>query len=168
MRGSPDAKRPYRAPRATRKPRVEGPQTAIVVGDSEHAEIWTDVYGRVKVRFHWVREELQGETGDEQNSCWVRVSPAWAGQGWGSMHIPRVDQEVIVDFLEGDPDRPIITGRVYNTTGNARPSFGDALRGIGARWGRSLRSQSRWASWRPRLSACRGGCRAPGRRRRPR
>jgi type VI secretion system secreted protein VgrG len=109
-----DAKRPYRAPRITRKPRVEGPQTAIVVGDGENAEIWTDVYGRVKVKFHWVRDELQGDSGDEQNSCWVRVSQVWAGQGWGSMHIPRVHQEVIVDFLEGDPDRPIITGRVYN------------------------------------------------------
>jgi type VI secretion system secreted protein VgrG len=109
-----DAKRPYRAPRITPKPRVEGPQTAIVVGDGKNADIWTDVYGRVKVKFHWVREEQPGDSNEEQNSCWVRVSQAWAGKGWGSMHIPRVDQEVIVDFLEGDPDRPIITGRVYN------------------------------------------------------
>ncbi len=104
-----DGKRPYRAPRLTRKPRVEGPQTAIVVGDPNQ-EIWTDQYGRVKVQFHWDREGQR----DQNSSCWVRVSQAWAGQNWGSIHIPRIGQEVIVDFLEGDPDRPIITGRVYN------------------------------------------------------
>ena len=104
-----DAKRPYRAPRITRKPVVEGPQTAIVVGDPKQ-EIWTDEYGRVQVQFHWDRKGQR----DQNSSCFVRVSQAWAGMGWGSMHIPRIDQEVIVDFLEGDPDRPIITGRVYN------------------------------------------------------
>jgi type VI secretion system secreted protein VgrG len=104
-----DAKRPYRAPRITRKPVVEGPQTAIVVGDPAQ-EIWTDEYGRVQVQFHWDRKGQR----DQDSSCFVRVAQAWAGTGWGSMHIPRIGQEVIVDFLEGDPDRPIITGRVYN------------------------------------------------------
>jgi type VI secretion system secreted protein VgrG len=104
-----DAKRPYRVPRLTRKPRVEGPQTAIVVG-KENQEIWTDNYGRVKVQFYWDR---LGQF-DEESSCWVRVSQLWAGTQWGGIHIPRIGQEVIVDFLEGDPDRPIITGRVYN------------------------------------------------------
>jgi type VI secretion system secreted protein VgrG len=104
-----DAKRPYRAPRLTRKPVVEGPQTAIVVG-LEGKEIWTDQYGRVKVQFHWDREGHY----NEESSCWVRVSQIWAGTKWGAMHIPRIGQEVIVDFLEGDPDRPIVTGRVYN------------------------------------------------------
>ena len=91
------------------KPTVDGPQTAIVVGKSGQ-EIWTDKYGRVKVQFHWDRD---GES-DENSSCWVRVAQVWAGTNWGAMHIPRIGQEVIVDFLEGDPDRPIITGRVYN------------------------------------------------------
>ena len=91
------------------KPRVEGPQTAIVVGQAGE-EIWTDQYGRVKVQFHWDREGKN----DENSSCWVRVAQVWAGAKWGAMHVPRIGQEVIVDFLEGDPDRPIITGRVYN------------------------------------------------------
>ncbi|OED39495.1 hypothetical protein AB833_15110 [Chromatiales bacterium (ex Bugula neritina AB1)] len=99
----------YRAPRVTPKPMVQGPQTAIVVGPSGE-EIWTDKYGRVKLQFHWDR---YGES-NENSSCWVRVSQVWAGQGWGSIHIPRIGHEVIVEFLEGDPDRPIITGRVYN------------------------------------------------------
>ncbi len=104
-----DAKRPYRVPRLTKKPIVEGPQTAIVVGQDKQ-EIWTDEYGRVKVQFHWDRK---GEY-NEDSSCWVRVSQIWAGSKWGGVHLPRIGQEVIVDFLEGDPDRPIITGRVYN------------------------------------------------------
>jgi type VI secretion system secreted protein VgrG len=91
------------------KPRVEGPQTAIVVGQAGD-EITVDQYGRVKVQFHWDREGKD----DENSSCWVRVAQLWAGSGWGGIHIPRIGQEVIVDFLEGDPDRPIITGRVYN------------------------------------------------------
>jgi type VI secretion system secreted protein VgrG len=73
-------------------------------------EIWTDKYGRVKVQFHWDREGQR----DENSSCWVRVAQVWAGTQWGAIHIPRIGQEVIVDFLEGDPDKPIITGRVYN------------------------------------------------------
>jgi type VI secretion system secreted protein VgrG len=101
--------RQFRPRWATLKPFVRGPQTAIVVGPSGE-EIWTDKYGRVKVQFHWDRE---GQN-DEKSSCWVRVAQVWAGTNWGAMHIPRIGQEVIVDFLEGDPDRPIITGRVYN------------------------------------------------------
>jgi type VI secretion system secreted protein VgrG len=104
-----DAGRPFRTVRSTRKPVVEGPQTAIVVGPAGE-EIFTDEYARVKVKFHWDRLS----TGDENSSCWVRVAQLWAGVNFGGIHIPRIGQEVIVDFLEGDPDRPIITGRVYN------------------------------------------------------
>src|SRR5690606_2495811 len=104
-----DSKIPYRSAVVTPKPTVQGPQTAIVVGKSGE-EIWTDEYGRVKVQFHWDR---YGKA-DENSSCWVRVAQVWAGTQWGGMHIPRIGQEVIVDFIEGDPDRPIVTGRVYN------------------------------------------------------
>lgn len=100
---------PFRPPRVTPRARVMGAQTATVVGKSGE-EIWTDKYGRVKVQFHW---DQQG-TKDENSSCWVRVAQGWAGQGWGSLFLPRMGQEVIVSFLEGDPDRPIITGSVYN------------------------------------------------------
>ncbi len=100
---------PYRPLRRTPRPFVQGPQTAVVVGKSGE-EIWVDKYGRVKVQFFWDREGKK----DENSSCWVRVSQAWAGKKWGAMWIPRIGQEVIVDFLEGDPDRPLITGRVYN------------------------------------------------------
>jgi type VI secretion system secreted protein VgrG len=99
----------YRPQRRTPRPFIHGSQTAVVVGKSGE-EIWTDKHGRVKVQFHWDRV---GEK-DEKSSCWVRVSSAWAGKAWGAVHIPRIGQEVIVDFLEGDPDRPIVTGRVYN------------------------------------------------------
>jgi type VI secretion system secreted protein VgrG len=104
-----DSQVPFRPAVTSPKPRVEGVQTAIVVGESGD-EITTDQYGRVKVQFHWDREGKN----DENSSCWVRVAQAWAGATWGAIHIPRIGQEVIVDFLEGDPDRPIITGRVYN------------------------------------------------------
>ena len=100
---------PFRPPRVTPKPLVSGPQTAVVVGKSGE-EIWVDKYGRVKVQFFWDRVGKE----DENSSCWIRVSQAWAGKSWGAMWIPRIGQEVIVEFLEGDPDRPIITGRVYN------------------------------------------------------
>jgi type VI secretion system secreted protein VgrG len=100
---------PYRPPRTTPRPTVQGPQTAVVVGRAGE-EIYTDKYGRVKVQFHWDREGKQ----NENSSCWIRVSHPWAGKGWGAVAIPRIGQEVIVDFLEGDPDQPIITGRVYN------------------------------------------------------
>jgi type VI secretion system secreted protein VgrG len=104
-----DSTVPYAPPLSSFRPRVEGPQTAIVVGEAGD-EITTDNYGRVKVQFHWDREGKN----DENSSCWVRVAQLWAGSGWGGIHIPRIGQEVIVDFLDGDPDRPIITGRVYN------------------------------------------------------
>ncbi len=99
----------YRSPRHARKPSIRGPQTAMVVGTSGE-EIDTDEHGRVKVQFHWDRE---GQS-DENSSCWVRVSHPSAGKGWGAISLPRIGQEVMVEFLEGDPDRPIITGRVYN------------------------------------------------------
>lgn len=99
----------FRPARLTPKPVIQGPQTAIVVGPSGE-EIYTDKYGRVKVQFPWDRYNKA----DENSSCWVRVSQAWAGKGWGAINIPRIGQEVIVEFLEGDPDEPIITGRVYN------------------------------------------------------
>ena len=86
-----------------------GSQTAVVVGQSGE-EIWTDSQGRVKVQFYWDRN---GKKNDD-SSCWVRVATSWAGKNWGFIQIPRIGQEVIVDFLEGDPDRPIVTGRVYN------------------------------------------------------
>jgi type VI secretion system secreted protein VgrG len=100
---------PFRPPRRTPKPVIFGAQTAIVVGPKGE-EIHTDKYGRVRVQFHWDRE---GEY-DEKSSCWVRVSQDWAGKRWGAIFLPRIGQEVIVKFLEGDPDQPIITGRVYN------------------------------------------------------
>ncbi len=99
----------FRPDRITPKPVVEGPQTAVVVG-KKGEEIWVDKHGRVKVQFHWDREGKR----DENSSCWMRVSQNWAGKSWGGMFIPRIGQEVIVEFLEGDPDQPIITGRVYN------------------------------------------------------
>lgn len=104
-----DVKQPFRSLRITPKPSIPGPQTAFVVGPSGD-EICTDKYGRVKVQFHWDR---RGEA-NENSSCWIRVAQVWAGKKWGAMYIPRIGQEVIVEFLEGDPDHPIITGRVYN------------------------------------------------------
>lgn len=100
---------PFRPPQLARKPVIEGSQTAVVVGKSGE-EIYVDKYGRVKVQFHWDREGQY----DENSSCWVRVAHNWAGKRWGTIYTPRIGQEVIVDFLEGDPDQPIITGRVYN------------------------------------------------------
>ena len=108
FRGIPAAQT-FQPLRLTPKPMVQGPQTAIVVG-AQGDEIYTDKYGRVKVQFHWDRYG----NNDENSSCWIRVAQNWAGQNWGMIAIPRVGQEVIVDFLEGDPDQPIITGRVYN------------------------------------------------------
>ncbi len=104
-----DASQVFRPLPLTPMPIVRGPQTAVVVGPSGE-EIWTDQYGRVKVHFHWDRHDQS----NENSSCWIRVSQAWAGKNWGSVQLPRIGQEVIVSFLEGDPDRPIITGRVYN------------------------------------------------------
>ncbi len=99
----------YRAPLTTPRPIIAGTQTARVVGKSGE-EIWTDKYGRVKVLFHWDR---LGK-GDENSSCWIRVAQGWAGKNWGAFFLPRIGQEVVVSFLEGDPDRPLVTGSVYN------------------------------------------------------
>lgn len=106
----------YRPRQNTPQPIVHGPQTAMVVGPAGQ-EIDIDDHGRVKIQFHWDRE---GEN-DENSSCRVRVSQAWAGKGWGAFFFPRIGHEVIVEFLEGNPDRPIITGAVYN--GENRPPF---------------------------------------------
>jgi type VI secretion system secreted protein VgrG len=100
---------PFRPPRLTPRPRIPGAQTAVVVGP-EGKEVWTDEYGRIKLQFHWDR---LGQN-DADSSCWVRVSQAWAGRGWGAFALPRIGQEVVVSFLDGDPDRPLVTGCVYN------------------------------------------------------
>ncbi|UOB59082.1 type VI secretion system tip protein VgrG [Burkholderia pyrrocinia] len=108
---------PFRSPRETPRPRTNGPQTATVVGPPGE-EIWTDQYGRVKLQFRWDR---YGQS-NQDSSCWVRVSSPWAGGGFGGVQIPRVGDEVVVDFLNGDPDEPIVTGRVYN--GEKMPPWG--------------------------------------------
>ena len=107
---------PFRPPRLTHKPFVHGPQTAVVIGPAGE-DIHTDEFGRVKVRFHWDRE---GKC-DEKSSCWIRVAHSWSSQGHGAFFLPRIGQEVLVDFLEGDPDRPVVTGLVYN--GEQMPPF---------------------------------------------
>lgn len=99
------ARVPLRPRPRSRRPSVYGPQTAVVVGDPGK-EIHTDQFGRVALRFHWDREQ--------QMSCWARVAQSWAGKGWGSMFIPRVGQEVVVEFLNGDPEQPLVTGALYN------------------------------------------------------
>lgn len=100
---------PFRPARTTPRPRIHGGQTALVVGKSGE-EIWTDKYGRIKLQFHWDREGKK----DEKTSCFVRVAQGWAGKSWGSWFLPRIGMEVVVSFLEGDPDRPLVTGCVYN------------------------------------------------------
>jgi type VI secretion system secreted protein VgrG len=100
---------PYRPERTIPRPHIAGTQPAVVVGpDGE--EIFTDKYGRIKVQFPWDREGRN----DANSSCWIRVATPWAGKQWGIIHIPRVGQEVVVAFEEGDPDRPIVVGSVYN------------------------------------------------------
>lgn len=106
-----DATVRFRPLRTTPKPRITGPQTAVVVG-KDGEELWTDELGRIKVQFHWDRLGAL----DENSSCWVRVAQAAAGRGWGDFRLPRVGQEVVVEFLEGDPDLPLVTGSVYNGT----------------------------------------------------
>lgn len=104
-----DSKIQYRKPSITPWPTMSGLQSAIVTG-ADGEEIWTDEYGRIKVQFHWDRD---GQN-DDKSSCWMRVAQMWAGKGWGGLHIPRVGQEVLIDFLDGNPDRPIVVGSVYN------------------------------------------------------
>jgi type VI secretion system secreted protein VgrG len=99
----------YRPPLVTPRPRVYGVQSAVVVGPSSE-EIYTDKYGRIKVQFHWDRLGKK----DESSSCWMRVAQAWASNTWGAQFIPRVGQEVLVDFIDGDLDRPLVTGALYN------------------------------------------------------
>jgi type VI secretion system secreted protein VgrG len=106
----------FRPQRLTPAPFVQGPQTATVVGKSGE-EIWTDKYGRIKVQFHWERDGKQNET----SSCWIRVAYPVAGKQWGWVSLPRIGQEVVVSFLEGNPDRPLITGSVYNA--NQMPPY---------------------------------------------
>lgn len=103
------AETPYRPPRTTPRPSIPGIQTARVIGPRSE-EVYCDEYGRVLVSFHWDRSEAHHES----SSCWIRVNQGWAGQGYGMQFIPRVGHEVLVQFLEGDPDRPVIVGRVYN------------------------------------------------------
>lgn len=107
---------PYRPLRSTVRPSIPGPQTAVVTGP-ESEEIYTDEHGRIKVRMHWDR----AKTPPEDSSCWIRVAQMWSGPGWGSVFLPRVGMEVIVTFLNGDPDRPLVTGCVYN--GGNRPPY---------------------------------------------
>ena len=118
---------PWRPPRHTARPRVRGTQSALVVGKAGE-EIWTDPQGRVTLHFYWDRRSRR----DEHSSCWVRVSTAWAGKGWGQFSVPRVGQEVLVDFLEGDPDRPVVVGRVYNAEQPppCNPGGGGAVSGM--------------------------------------
>jgi type VI secretion system secreted protein VgrG len=104
-----DSKQPFRPARKTAKPLIHGAQTAVVVGPSGD-EIYTDKYGRVKVQFHWDRFGKN----DQESSCWIRVAHPWAGKNWGMVAIPRIGHEVVVDFLEGDPDQPLIVASVYN------------------------------------------------------
>jgi type VI secretion system secreted protein VgrG len=99
----------WRSPRRTPRPCIPGTQTAMVTGKAGE-EIWTDQYGRIKVQFHWD----QFGKNDENSSCWIRVAQSWAGKGWGAWTLPRIGQEVVVSFLEGDPDQPLVTGCVYN------------------------------------------------------
>jgi len=102
---------PFRPPRLTPRPVVAGSHTARVVGPGTE-EIWTDEHGRIKVQFPWDRA---GKL-DDKSSCWMRVSQMWAGEGWGALFIPRVGQEVVVSYVDGDPDRPLVSGSVYNGT----------------------------------------------------
>jgi hypothetical protein len=104
-----DAKIPFRPEHTAIKPEMAGPQTAIVVGPPGE-EIWTDKLGRIRVQLDWDREGGH----NEKSTCWVRVAQAWSGSNWGAIYIPRIGQEVVVRFLEGDPDRPIVAGALYN------------------------------------------------------
>lgn len=133
----------YRPERHTSKPLTHGPQTALVVGPAGH-NMWTDQYGRIKVQFPWDR---QGKN-DQNSSCWVRVVSAWAGNQLGDMQLPRIGQEVIIDFIGGDPDLPLCTGRVYNQS-NLPP------------W--NLPGQSALSGWRSRELGKEGGNTAGGR-----
>jgi type VI secretion system secreted protein VgrG len=122
---------PYRPPQKTPRPRIRGSQTALVVGPAGE-EIHTDSYGRVKIQFYWDREGKK----DENSSCWVRVATPWGGKGYGSVTIPRIGNEVVVLFLEGDPDRPLVVASVFNA--DQMPPYG--LPGAGITMGMKSRS----------------------------
>jgi type VI secretion system secreted protein VgrG len=122
---------PWRPPRATRRPFVRGSQTALVVGPAGE-EVWVDGHGRIKVQFYWDRVGRK----DENSSCWIRVAQPWAGKGYGAIQIPRIGSEVVVEFLEGNPDRPLVTGCVYNA--DQTPPF--TLPGAGIQMGMKSRS----------------------------
>jgi Rhs element Vgr protein len=106
------SKQPYRSPQITPKPVIAGLQTAIVTGSATDGDIVVDKNGRIQVTFHWNKPDKEYA----QNSCMIRVASSWAGKGWGAIHIPRVGQEVVISFLEGDPDQPLVVGSVYNAT----------------------------------------------------
>jgi type VI secretion system secreted protein VgrG len=103
------ANQQFRAPQITPCPRIYGIQTALVVGPAGE-EIYTDKYGRIKVQFHWDREGKK----NQDSSCWIRVAEKWSGKNWGGQFIPRIGMEAVVEFLEGNPDRPLVIGTVYN------------------------------------------------------
>jgi len=121
----------FRPPRVTPHPVVQGTQTALVVGPAGE-EVWVDGHGRIKVQFYWDRVGRK----DENSSCWMRVAQPWAGKGYGAIQIPRIGSEVVVEFLEGDPDRPLVTGCVYNA--DQTPPF--TLPGAGIQMGMKSRS----------------------------
>lgn len=107
---------PFRPAQKTPKPRIYGTQTAKVTGKPGE-EIYTEEYGRIKVKFHWDPSEKE----DDTTSCWIRVATLWAGQQWGTLFTPRVGQEVVVSFIDGDPDKPLVIGSVYN--GELKPPY---------------------------------------------
>ncbi|MDR2871943.1 MAG: type VI secretion system tip protein VgrG [Xanthomonadaceae bacterium] len=117
---------PYRPQRQHAKPVMRGPQSATVVGPAGQ-EIHTDTLGRIKVQFPWDRHGRF----DDGSSCWIRVSQPWSGRGWGTVAIPRIGQEVIVDFFEGDPDRPVVVGRLYNSEQTAPYALPDGAHMMG-------------------------------------
>ena len=111
---------PYRPPCVTPKPRIHSIQTARVTG-KEGEEIWTDEYGRIKVKFHWDESGPHKGPSDEKSTCWIRVSEGWAGANWGILFTPRIGMEVLVTFLNGNPDRPLVTGCAWNS--DNRPPY---------------------------------------------
>lgn len=146
------AHRHFRPARITPRPVIHGEQTAVVVGPPGE-EIHVDDHGRVKVHFHWDRHHPL----DDSASCWLRVSQPWAGKGYGGMNIPRVGSEVIVGFLEGDPDRPIITGRVYNASTMPHPSNAGRDGKPGNSRPANLRDAARMTSFRSQSTPGGGG-----------
>src|SRR5690606_3489885 len=131
----------YRAARITPVPHTHGPQTATVVGPAGE-ELWTDKFGRVKVQFHWDRYGVK----NENSSCWVRVSSPWAGGGFGGLQLPRINDEVVVDFIGGCPDRPLVLGRVYNAS-NMPPVSLPANASQSGVWSQSVHGDPSTANW---------------------